>query len=155
MSTVVIGIGNRWRRDDGAGPAVLDRLERYRPPEGARLVELDGEPARLVDAWTGAAVAIVVDAIRCDPPCPGRVRRIEVDGDTELGDDAPAVGGSHALGVASAAALGRALGRMPARLVVFGIEGADFGPGETISPPVAAAVDAVAARVAAEIEVAR
>jgi len=149
---VVIGIGNRFRGDDGAGPAVLDLLATDPIAGRARLVELDGEPARVVDAWTGADVAIVVDAVCSEPPCPGRVRRIDVVGETELRDGTPAAAGSHALGVATAAALGRALDRMPARLVVFGIEGADFEPGNALSQGVTDAVRAVAAGVAGEIE---
>ncbi len=48
---VVIGIGNEFRRDDGAGPAVIGQL-RGRAPAGVRLVITDGEPTRLIDAWT-------------------------------------------------------------------------------------------------------
>ena len=61
-TAVVIAIGNEFRRDDGAGPAVLRQL-RDLVPSGVDLVLSDGEPARLVEAWTGAALAIVVDAV--------------------------------------------------------------------------------------------
>ena len=60
---VVIGVGNEFRRDDGAGPAVVARLRDLAPP-GVRLVITDGEPTRLIDAWAGAALAVVVDAVR-------------------------------------------------------------------------------------------
>ncbi len=75
---VVIGVGNEFRRDDGAGPAVVAALHDL-APEGVRLVVTDGEPARLVEAWTGAALAVVVDAVRADPPHPGRVHRFVLD----------------------------------------------------------------------------
>ncbi len=148
---VVIGVGNRYRRDDGAGPAVLDALAATTTAR-AVLIELDGEPARLVEAWTGADLAIVVDALRSDHAAVGTVRRVEVGEDVGvLGNSSGAAGGSHALGVGTAAALGRALGRMPARLVVFAVEGANFGHGEQLSRPVLRAVAAVAARIAVEI----
>ena len=67
---VVIGVGNEFRRDDGAGPAVIASLGDLAPP-GVRLVITDGEPARLVEAWSGAAVAVVIDAVRAEPPAPG------------------------------------------------------------------------------------
>jgi hydrogenase maturation protease len=70
---VVIGVGNEFRRDDAAGPAVVTSL-RGRVPPGVELVLTDGEPTRLIEAWTGAALAVVVDAVRADPPRPGRVR---------------------------------------------------------------------------------
>ena len=75
---VVIGVGNEFRRDDGAGPAVVGRLRDLVPP-GVELVITDGEPTRLVEAWTGAALAVVVDAVRAQPPQPGRVHRFVVD----------------------------------------------------------------------------
>ena len=69
---VVIGVGNRYRRDDGAGPAVLDALAADPTAARARLLELDGEPARVVEAWAGADLAIVVDALCSDDPPPAR-----------------------------------------------------------------------------------
>jgi hydrogenase maturation protease len=67
--SVVIGVGNEFRRDDGAGPAVIARLRGLVPP-GVDLVVTDGEPTRLIEAWTGAALAVVVDAVRAQPPRP-------------------------------------------------------------------------------------
>jgi hydrogenase maturation protease len=71
---VVIGVGNEFRRDDGAGLAVLTSL-RDRVPPGVEIVLTDGEPIRLIEAWIGAALAVVVDAVRADPPRPGRCTR--------------------------------------------------------------------------------
>jgi hydrogenase maturation protease len=75
---VVIGVGNEYRRDDGAGLAVVTSL-RDRVPPGVGLVLTDGEPTRLIEAWAGAALAVVVDAVRADPLRPGRVHRFELD----------------------------------------------------------------------------
>lgn len=137
---VVIGVGNAFRGDDGVGPAVLAALAASDPRGGllgADLVELDGEASRLVDAWTGAGLAVVVDAVRTGAP-PGTVLTVDVD------PDAPPASGpaasSHGTGVAEAVALGAALGRLPDRLVVVGVEGARIGDGPGLSPPVAAAV---------------
>lgn len=46
----------------------------------------------------------------------------------------------HSLGIAAAITLGRALGRLPARLVVVAVEGRSFGVGIPMSPEVRAAV---------------
>jgi hydrogenase maturation protease len=67
---VVIGVGNEFRRDGGAGHAVVAKLRDLGPP-GVELVTMDGEPTRLIEAWTGAALAVVVDAVRAEPPQPG------------------------------------------------------------------------------------
>jgi hydrogenase maturation protease len=153
---VVVGIGNPFRRDDGVGTAVADRLRRALPP-GVRVVALDGEPARLVDAWAGAPVAIVVDAMRSGA-APGTLRRTELA--TTAGRDdrvdvpepvAPArSASSHAYSLRDAVDLGRALGRVPARLVLYTVEGRDFADGPGLSDPVAAVVPEVAARVVAD-----
>ena len=50
---------------------------------------------------------------------------------------------THAFGVGDAVELARALGRLPERVVVYGIEGADFTAGAGLSTQVAAAVQRV------------
>ena len=47
------------------------------------------------------------------------------------------------------------LGRLPDRLILYGIEGHDFAAGETLSPEVATAVDKVLGRVREEIQSAK
>ena len=147
-AVVVIGIGNEFRRDDGAGPAVVARLRDLVPP-GVQFMVTDGEPTRLIEAWTGAALAIVVDAVRVQPPYPGPARPGTVH---RFVVDAPGAGtgraaSSHGLGLDDAIRLAIALDRMPARLIVHAIEAADLTQGPGLTPPVAAAVGAVAAAV--------
>ena len=145
---VVVGVGNPWRGDDGVGPAVAaavrDRLGPGGPAGRVDVVDLDGEAARLVDAWDGADLAVVVDAARTGAP-PGTLHRLDADGVR-----AASTASSHALGVQHAVALARALGRLPRRLVLIGVEGADFGHGTHLSDPVAAAVEP-ASRLVAEV----
>jgi hydrogenase maturation protease len=137
---VVIGVGNEFRRDDGVGPAVVGRL-RDLVPAGVGLVVTDGEPTRLIEAWTGAALAVVVDAVRAEPPHPGRAHRFVLD---RPGVDAGRTASSHGFGLDDAVALALALDRMPGRLVVHAIEAADLTQGTGLTPAVAAAVDTVA-----------
>jgi hydrogenase maturation protease len=145
---VVIGVGNPMRGDDGAGRLVLDRL-RGRVPAGVDLVECDGDPAALLEAWTGRALALVVDATSSDAE-PGTVRRIDAgEADDMLHDRRRS---THGLGLAEAVALGRALQRFPERLVVFGVEGRSFDTGAGPRAEIVTAAKDVADRVAAEIE---
>jgi hydrogenase maturation protease len=58
---------------------------------------------------------------------------------------------THALGVAEAVGLARALGCLPGRLIAYAVEGENFAPGAGVSPAVAAAVEEVATRVSDEI----
>jgi hydrogenase maturation protease len=55
------------------------------------------------------------------------------------------------MGAAEAIELARTLGRLPRRLVVYGIEGASFHPGAPLTPAVADAVKMAAGMVRAEI----
>lgn len=146
---VVIGVGNSFRRDDGVGPAVA-AVVRAAAPIGVEVLERDGEPTALLDAWADATLVVVVDAVG-PGDAPGRVQRFEVD---DRGGEVPDRAhreSSHALGIGDAVALGRALGRMPARLVVLGIEGSDFGDGTGLSAAVADAIDEAGRQVLAEV----
>jgi hydrogenase maturation protease len=149
---VVIGVGSEFRADDGIGPAVLAALSDA-IPAGVALVASDGEPTRLVEAWTGAGTAIVVDAVVGSGTSPGALYRLDVRADN---GGLPAQRGvsSHDLGVGSAIELARALGRMPATLIVHGMEGADFSHGVTMSPLVAGRIDDLTAAVLADIRMA-
>ena len=140
---VVIGVGNEFRRDDGAGPAVIGQL-RDLVPAGVELVITDGEPTRLVEAWTGVALAVVVDAVRADPRHPGHIHRFVMD---RPGAGAARPASSHGFGLDDAVALALALDRMPGRLIVHAIEAADLTQGTDLTPVVAEAVGAVAAAI--------
>ncbi|GLW25939.1 hypothetical protein Mame01_59810 [Microbispora amethystogenes] len=130
--TVVVGLGGDLRGDDAAGLAVA-RLLGDPPPPGVA-VEACGDAAALVEAWSGAALAIVVDAVRTGAP-PGTVHD-RLPSLPEAGWHAGWQGGTHSLGLVDAVALGR----LPGELVVVGIEGGDFTPGAPMTPPVLAAV---------------
>lgn len=132
----LIGVGNRFRRDDGAGLEVARRL-RLADPAGVTILEREGEPASLLEAWSHADEALVVDGVSSGAE-PGTVHRFEVSGDplpAELFRPS-----THALGVAEAVELARELDRLPDRLVVYGIEGENFEVGEGLTPVVEAAV---------------
>ena len=137
--TVVIGIGNRFRRDDGAALRVIEMLN-DRVPTSVRLVESDGEPTRLIDSWTDVQLAVVIETVRRGE-LPGTVAAVELEKWT--GPNAPPhrEHGSHSLGVLEAMALGDAVGRMPDRLHLIGIEPADIGWGQGFSPAVATSID--------------
>jgi hydrogenase maturation protease len=140
---VVIGVGNEFRRDDGAGPQLVARL-RQQAQAGVDFVVSDGDPIAMIEAWDGAELAIVVDAVRVDPAAPGRLYRLILDRDGLAPEEAVS---SHGLGLGEAIGLAQVLGRMPARLIVHAVEAGDVGPGTGLTPPVAAATSRLAAAV--------
>lgn len=156
-----IGIGNPLRGDDVAGLLAARALRRLkdlgvsRTPnpsasdgEGVEVRELEGEPVDLIEAWEGAGFVIVADAVASGAE-PGVVHRI----DASAGPLPAALAGhsTHALGLAEAVELGRALERLPRRLVVYGIEAARFEAGAEPSAAVLAAVERVAAAAVEEL----
>jgi len=155
---VVIGVGNEFRRDDGIGPEVLSRLREHvgaGPDAGteimAQLVNSDGEPADMIEAWTGAALAVVVDAVVADPSHPGRLHRLVIGRDEASAAHAVS---SHGLGVGEAIGLAAALGRMPDCLVIHAAEAADVGHGVGLTPAVAAAAADLTAAVLRDVQTA-
>jgi hydrogenase maturation protease len=139
---VVIGIGNRYRRDDGSALLVLAALA-DRLPTAVPVVDSDGDPTRLIDSWTGADLAVVIETVRSGKP-PGTVA--VVDDDALLGASAESgrSQGSHSLGLLDAIALGTAVGRLPRRLRVVGIEPEDLGWGDHVTDAVAGGIEPAA-----------
>ena len=132
---LVVGVGNAWRSDDGAGPAVARRLR-----DDPRVLVYEGEPVGLIEAWAGADEVLLVDAV-CSGAPPGTVHRLDA-----LAASLPselARGSTHAFSVQETIELARVLGRLPRRLLVYGIEGERFGAGNELSPAVRDAVEEV------------
>jgi len=133
----LIGIGNRFRRDDAAGLEVVRRLRLAHPP-GVILIEQEGEPASLIESWSTADEALVVDGISSGS-APGRLHRFDC---THAGLPAEIFNPStHAMGLPEAIELARELDRLPGRLIVYGIEGESFEAGEGLSEPVQKTVE--------------
>jgi hydrogenase maturation protease len=138
---VVIGVGNDSRRDDGAGLLFVRELRnRLGDSNGVQIFESDGDPAKLLERWTGASLSIVVDA-SSSGAAPGTVTEINA----ARGSNGHGLRHStHAMGVMEAVQLGMALGRMPSRLRIFAIEGQDFGFGEGVTEAVRRSVNSLA-----------
>jgi hydrogenase maturation protease len=146
---VVIGIGNEYRRDDGIGPLVVARLRDLASSDPllstVDLAVSDGEPSRLLDLWTGADLAIVVDAVHDGHDHGGHRYELVLDQLADLPDARTA--SSHGISLGSTVELGQALGRLPRRLVVVAVGGLEFGFGTGLTADVAAAVEPVLERV--------
>ena len=108
-----------------------------RAPDGVAVRVCEEEPTRLIDAFGDADVAFLVDAVSTGAPA-GTVHRFDAS-------EAPVPSrelrsSTHALGIGEALELARALGRLPRRTVVFGVEGSDFVAREGMTPAVAEGV---------------
>ena len=145
---LVVGLGTPERRDDGVGLIVAEAL-RAGLPEGVAVHLLPRQSLDLLALWEGCHQVWVVDAV-CSGAPPGSCHRWQ-----------PALqpwpahwqaGSTHGLGLAEVIALAESLGTLPIHLVVYGVEGEDFGMGEGLSSEVAAAVPRVMACMLREME---
>jgi hydrogenase maturation protease len=143
---LVLGIGNAYRSDDAVGLLVARQVRAAAPP-GVTVGEESGEGVALMDAWEGALRVVLCDAV-VSGGVPGTIYRLDAQAGpipTEFFNYS-----THAFSVAEAVELARALGRLPPRLIIYGVEGRDFHAGTELSPPVAAAVPELVARILAE-----
>ncbi len=131
-STLVIGIGNEFRSDDGVGIFVA-RATAERKFPGVEVIEQSGEGTALMDAWRKSGYVYLVDAVSSAAP-PGAVYRVDARS-KELPNDLHPFS-SHAFGVAHAIELARRLGTLPPKLILFGIRGKSFESGEGLSAEV-------------------
>ncbi|NUM54566.1 MAG: hydrogenase maturation protease [Candidatus Hydrogenedentes bacterium] len=145
LRMLVIGVGNRLRGDDAAGPRVADNI-RSRALPGVHIIDHSGEGASLMEAWQSGETVFLVDAADSggesgqiyefaahERSLPARFFRYS----------------THAFSVAESIELARVLDRLPARLHVYAIEGRDFGAGGTMSTEVSRAVEVVSDRIEA------
>lgn len=147
MSVLVIGAGNDCRQDDGFGIAVA-RLLASRRLEGVEVLELSGEGGSILAALENREQVYLVDAVRSGGE-PGELHRLDAVSET-----VPASFfhySSHDFAVAEALEMARVLGRLPAVVVVYGVEGERFDHGIGLSAPVRAQVQEVADRIQGEI----
>ena len=144
---VVVGVGNAYRGDDGAGLAVAERV-RDRVPDGVEVVTCEQEASRVIDAIEGRDAAVLVDASSSGAPA-GTIHRFDASAGPVPAQSFRS--STHAFGVGEAVELARALGKLPGMVVVYGVEGQEFAAGEGLSEAVAAAVEPAAEAVLEEL----
>ncbi|MCW5981021.1 MAG: hydrogenase maturation protease [Bryobacteraceae bacterium] len=142
MTPLVIGCGNPDRGDDAAGILAARRLSEF----GLPAIEHSGDGLALIAVWEGAADVIVVDAVITGAP-PGTVG--VWDARTAPPNLDAFRGSTHHFGVAEAIGLAGALGRLPPRLIIVGIEAAAFDLGAPVSAAVRCGIDEAVRRIVA------
>jgi hydrogenase maturation protease len=118
-ATLVLGLGNPLRGDDGLGPAVIRWLQARDLPPGVATVDGGTPGLELVLTLADCRRAVIVDAADLGRApgewmrfAPDRVRLKEGEASLSL----------HAAGLAEALALGTALGALPEEVIIFGVQ---------------------------------
>jgi hydrogenase maturation protease len=143
---LVIGIGNAYRSDDGAGLVAARRLTKQRS-RSFRVLEHSGEGADLMNCWEGADAVILLDAVLSGSK-PGTIHRWNARRPLPAGTFR---GSSHAFSLVAAVELARVLRRLPQLLIVYGVEGRDFRAGTGLSSETEEAISDLVPRVLKEV----
>lgn len=146
--TLVIGVGNEYRSDDAVGLLVARRLK-WRARDDVAVVERSADGAALMEAWKGANTVVLIDAVNSGADA-GTIHRIEAH--AQPIPQRFFRFSTHAFSVAEAIELARALNQLPRRLILYGIEGANFGAGIELSIEIQRAEEEVARRILAELQ---
>ncbi len=140
--TLILALGNILREDDGISAAILHNLETCLADRD-NVDLLDGGTPGLDCAllWDGYDQLIVIDAAEMGlHPVSGA----RFTGDLDLDDvGLLSIGAVHAAGFKEALALGQALGNLPGRVTIFGIQPDVTGYGRTLSGSLIAAIPEV------------
>lgn len=143
--TLVLGLGNPLRGDDGVGPVVIDWLHRHGLPPGTVVVDGGTGGLELVLTLANCRRAIIVDAVDVGR-APGTWVRfmpdLAISGDMLL---------LHIAGLSEALALAAALDMLPEEVVIFGVQPAQLSRPLTLSAEVRAAVPEVCRTLLREI----
>lgn len=150
IDTLVLGLGNPLRGDDGVAAAVIDWLGQRPLPGGVELLEGGTPGLEIVLMMEGYRRVIVIDAADMGHQ-PGEWRRFRWD-EVALGSgDLHQLGVIHSAGLAEALKLGEALGVLPPELIIYGVQPLDIGWEPGLSEPVEAAIPAVSEAILHEL----
>lgn len=146
----VVGVGNLLARDEGVGPAAVEKLKAEPLPARVALLDAGTDFVAAMMEFADAGHVILIDAMRAGG-APGTIYRLtleELEGRAKAGaSDLSA----HGLGVVEAVGLARAAGMRVPPTVVFGVEPGEVAFGEGLSPAVEAAMQRLVAVVHEEI----
>jgi hydrogenase maturation protease len=127
---LVIGIGNEFRNDDGVGMFVARKLRKLNLSH-IKAIEHSGEGGQLAELWKEKRNVILIDATASGAE-PGTIFRFNATKQpvpTKFFHYS-----THDFSVAEAIEVSRVLSTLPARLLVYGIEGVNYSQGSELSP---------------------
>jgi len=139
LKTLVIGVGNLLRCDDGVGIHVVNRLNEVTSYIDTLDVALGG--VEILEAMKNRDRVFIVDAIQTGGE-PGTIYRVNLSG----GEEPPRITHSHGVDLLTTLRLGDSLfpGQMPREMILLAVEAEDVTTlSESCTSKVQAAVDKV------------
>jgi hydrogenase maturation protease len=144
----IIGVGNLFRADDAVGLLAAQRLKDP-VKDRAEVIEAELAGLEVLDLMMEASAVILIDAARSGKPA-GTIHRLDASAGPISVDLFPH--STHVLNAVDAIELGRTLGFLPPRVILYGVEVGNTIAGNDLSPAVAEALDLVIERVLCELE---
>jgi hydrogenase maturation protease len=135
MRTLVIGVGNLLRTDDGVGIHVIKALDLH---TGVDTLDAAMGSVEILEAMRGYDRVVIVDAIETGAE-PGTIFRVNLT----KGEEPPVITHSHGTDLITTLQLGRQLygEEMPGEVILLAVESKDTTTiGDELTPRVRAAV---------------
>lgn len=145
---VVVGLGNDYRGDDACGLIVARKIASL-TLDGVHTVDGIADGTDLFELWDSSTVMILIDCAHSGS-APGTLHRFE-----PLSGPFPEhlmnPYSTHSFSIGKTLQLARALDNIPARVIVYGIEGREFTPGAGLSTEVRKSMDSAVAAIRNDI----
>jgi len=142
-NTILIGLGNEYRRDDGAGLIIVRKLKSILPPHIVTF-EVKDKPTILMEIWNNFDRVIVFDAVYSGNK-PGTIYQFN-----PVSKSLPTQfvhSSTHSMSLIEVIELSRALCQLPLSMMVYGIEGKSYEMGYGLSKEVTNAVEEIVEKV--------
>jgi hydrogenase maturation protease len=146
-ATLILGVGNPFRRDDGFGPAVIARLQTDENVRGVDLLDGGTDGFALMDYMQGYEKVLVVDAVNMGG-APGEIKLFSPQ-EARLSITTDALS-THGFGLAEVIAL---MDRLDVHISmqILGIQAKDVTFGEGLSPEIERKIDDVLTLIRKEV----
>ena len=140
--TLICGVGNKLKRDDGLGPFVIEQLEDTPMPEGVDVVDYGISGFKCALKLEGYSKVVFVDAISLPGFEPGRLHRLKITKEKlmkspKLSDFSLSM---HETDLERIMATAAVLNIYPDEVVIIGCEPSDTSVGLGLTKSVEAAV---------------
>ena len=147
--TLIVGLGNPLRGDDGIGIRAIQMLAAETLPAGVEVVEGGTQGLGLVSLMEGRRRVILVDAANVGQP-PGRFVRFSPQEARLLGSDRQI--SIHDAGLRDVLLLAETLKLLPDEVAIYGMQPANLDWDDDLSPQVKAAMPELVRAIIHEVE---
>ena len=131
-STILIGLGNEYRQDDGVGIYIVRQIVKSYS-ENITALEYSDEGVDLIEKWKGYKRAYIFDAV-CSGSPPGTIYRFTTK-DNHLPESAFYCS-THALSIVEVIRLAQTIEQIPREVIIFGVEAGSLEHGTGLSQEV-------------------